>query len=108
MTVSSLILLLLGILSLGNIPPFVNAQEPKSFSVIFVPQGNITGCCSLNFYNATSDELLSYIIVTATQVLLGFGLTLDNLDISTFVLMNSKSCIRRQRSLQAHENEEHS
>jgi hypothetical protein len=103
----SLILLLLGILNLGTISPFVNAQTPKSLSVVFVPQGNITGCCSQDFYNATKEALLSYVIFTTGEALLGFGLTLDDLDISTFVLINSNSCIRRQRSLRARRNEEH-
>ncbi len=78
---------------------FASAQTAQSLRVEFDAQGAITGCCSQAFYNATSAELFKYVNLTSTITLLGLGISVNNLVISPFVLVNSNMCAYRERSL---------
>lgn len=87
--------------SLGTTYPVVHAQKAQSLRIELDPQGVISGCCLSTFYDAMSQELTSYVTTTTAQVLQLYGLTLTNLVINDFLLVNSLSCVRRERHLRA-------
>jgi hypothetical protein len=76
----------------------VDAQT-QSLRVEMVPQGVINGCCSQAFYNATSQELFNYVSTSTALALQLLGLSMNNIVVNQFTLINTNQCLVRQRSL---------
>ncbi len=78
---------------------FASAGTPQSLGAELVPGGVINGCCSQAFLNATIAEMSNILSVATAQSLLSHGLTMNNLVVNPFVLINTNLCLVRQRNL---------
>ncbi len=96
---SALVLIALWAFDLSGTTTFANAQAAKSLQVVMVPQGVVNGCCSQAFYNATSQELFKFVNATTALSLQLLGLSMNDVVIKNFSLINTNQCVHRERFL---------